>query len=82
MLAMIGASLFLLGVLLHPGRDGASIAAVGDWYGITHGVEAMGLVLVAIGLMAFYALGFVLLARWWGDATEPGHVPSPAKGFE
>lgn len=54
--AVIGASLFLLGVILHPGRDGASIAAVGDWYGVTHGVEAMGLVLVAIGLIGFYAL--------------------------
>lgn len=53
---MIGAGLFLLGVILHPGRDGASIAAVGDWYGVTHGVEAMGLVLVALGLIGFYAL--------------------------
>lgn len=54
--AMIGAPLFLLAVLLHPGRDGWSIAAAGNFYGITHGLEAMGLVIVAMSLIAFYAL--------------------------
>jgi hypothetical protein len=54
--AMAGASLFLVGVILHPGRDGASIAATGDWYGVTHGIEAMGLLLVAIGLIGLFAL--------------------------
>jgi hypothetical protein len=59
--AVTGALLFLLGVLLHPGRDGASIAAAGDFYGITHGIEAIGLVLVAIGLLAYCAPAAVRL---------------------
>lgn len=59
--AVTGALLFLLGVLLHPGRDGVSIAAAGDFYGITHGIEAIGLVLVVIGLVAFYVLGAMRL---------------------
>jgi hypothetical protein len=53
--ALTGGPLFLLGVLLHPARDGAGIAAAGQTYGITHGLEAIGL-LVAVSLVSAYAL--------------------------
>ncbi|GII90757.1 hypothetical protein [Sinosporangium siamense] len=50
-----GGLLFLLGVLLHPARDGAGIRAAGDVYGLTHDVQAAGLLLVAVGLATWYA---------------------------
>ena len=54
--AVSGGPLFLLGVLLHPARDGAGIAAVGQTYGITHGLEAISLLLVAVSLVSIYVL--------------------------
>jgi len=54
--ALIGGLGFLLGVLLHPARDGAGIAAVGQLYGITHGLEAISLLLVAVSLVSIYVL--------------------------
>jgi hypothetical protein len=53
--AVSGGALFLLGVLLHPARDGAGIAAAGQLYGITHGLQAMGLLLLAVSLVSIYA---------------------------
>jgi hypothetical protein len=47
---------FLLGVLLHPARDGAGIAAVGQVYGISHGLEAISLLLLAVNLVSAYVL--------------------------
>jgi len=54
--ALGGGPLFLVGVLLHPARDGAGIAAAGQVYGITHGLEAIGLLLVAVSLVSAYVL--------------------------
>jgi hypothetical protein len=54
--ALTGGPGFLLGVLLHPARDGAGIAAVGQLYGITHGLEAISLLLVAVSLVSIYVL--------------------------
>ena len=61
--ALGGAPLFLLGVLLHPARDGAGIAAAGQIYGITHGLQAIGLLLMAVGLASAYALGAARFGR-------------------
>jgi hypothetical protein len=54
--AVTGGPLFLLGVLVHQARDGAGIAAAGQVYGITHGPQAISLLLVAVGLASTYAL--------------------------
>ena len=54
--AVSGGPLFLLGVLLHPARDGAGIAAAGQLYGSTHGLQAMGLLLLTVSLVSIYAL--------------------------
>lgn len=48
--AAIGALLFLLGTIVHPARDGAGVAAAGDLYGVTHAVQALGLLLQVVGL--------------------------------
>lgn len=55
----IGGPLFLLGVLLHPGRDGAGIRAAGQVYGLTHDLQALSLVLIAVSL----ATGGIPIAR-------------------
>ncbi|WP_426504468.1 hypothetical protein ACPPVO_43885 [Dactylosporangium sp. McL0621] len=55
--AIPGALLFLLAVLVHPKRDGPHIAEVGQLYGVTHGLEAVGLLLQALGLVALAWLG-------------------------
>jgi hypothetical protein len=54
--ALTGGPGFLLGVLFHPARDGAGIAAAGQVYGITHGLQAISLLLLAISLASAYAL--------------------------
>ena len=54
--AVTGGPLFLLGVLAHPARDGAGVAAAGQTYGITHGLQAISLPLVAVSLASAYAL--------------------------
>lgn len=45
-----GALLFLIGTILHPARDGHGVAAAGQTYGVTHAVQAIGLVLLAVVL--------------------------------
>jgi hypothetical protein len=52
--AISGALLFLLAVVLHPKRDGEHIAEVGQLYGLTHGVEAIGLILQVLGLTGIF----------------------------
>ena len=51
-----GGPLFWLGTLLHPARDGWSIAAVGERYGLTHDLQALGLGLQVAGLASMIAL--------------------------
>lgn len=55
--AFVGGPLFLLGVLLHPARDGEGVRAAGQLYGITHDMQAIGLLLQAISLISIYVLG-------------------------
>lgn len=52
-----GGLLFLLGVALHPARDGHSIATVGEVYGVTHALLAYGLLLQATSLVSLGLLG-------------------------
>lgn len=55
--AMIGGPLFLLSVILHPARDGHSIAADAQWYAFTHSVEAISLLIQATCLAGILAVG-------------------------
>jgi hypothetical protein len=55
--AVPGALIFLAAVLVHPMRDGKHIAEVGQLYGLTHGFEAIGLILQVIGLSSICWLG-------------------------
>jgi hypothetical protein len=66
--ALTGGPVFLLGVLLHPAHDGAGIATGGQTYGITHGLEAIGLLLVAVSLVSVHALDAASLGRWGPSA--------------
>jgi hypothetical protein len=61
--ALGGGPLFLLGVLLHPARDGAGIAAAGQTYGITHGLQAISLLLLAVSLAGASALDAARFGR-------------------
>ncbi|MFC4061454.1 hypothetical protein ACFOWE_24400 [Planomonospora corallina] len=61
--AASGGVLFLLGVVLHPARDGAGIRSAGDVYGLTHDVQALGLLLLAVSLASGYAVNFQRLGR-------------------
>jgi hypothetical protein len=61
--AFAGGSLFWLGTLLHPARDGWSIAAVGERYGLTHDIQALGLGLQVACLASMIALGNQLARR-------------------
>ncbi|GAA1613548.1 MULTISPECIES: hypothetical protein [Kribbella] len=54
--AFAGGPLFWLGTLLHPARDGWSIAAVGERYGLTHDLQALGLGLQVVSLASMIAL--------------------------
>ncbi|GAA1146636.1 hypothetical protein GCM10009630_51410 [Kribbella jejuensis] len=54
--AFTGGPLFWLGTLLHPARDGWSIAAVGERYGLTHDIQAAGLGLQVACLASMIAL--------------------------
>jgi hypothetical protein len=54
--AFSGGPLFWLGTLLHPARDGWSIAAVGERYGLTHDLQALGLGLQVVSLASMIAL--------------------------
>ena len=55
--ALVGGPLFLVAVLLHPARDGIGVHAAGATYGITHGLQAIGLLLQAVCLVSVYAAG-------------------------
>ena len=55
--AFLGGPLFLLGTVLHPARDGWGMAKVGQLYGVTHDIQAAGLLLQAISLASMLALG-------------------------
>lgn len=46
----VGAVVFFLGTALHPPRDGQGIVAVGELYGLTHSIQAIGLMLLCVGL--------------------------------
>jgi hypothetical protein len=61
--AIPGALLFLAAVVVHPKRDGTHIHEVGQWYGVTHGIEAIGLLLQAIGLFTIAWVGADRLRR-------------------
>ncbi|MFI6829982.1 MULTISPECIES: hypothetical protein [unclassified Kribbella] len=61
--ALIGGPLFWLGTLLHPARDGWSIAEVGERYGLTHDIQAAGLFLQIICLASMIALGTQVTGR-------------------
>ena len=72
--ALIGGPLFWLGTLLHPARDGWSIAAVGERYGLTHDIQAAGLLLQVICLASVIALGTQItrlrdLRAWYAALT-------------
>jgi hypothetical protein len=55
--ASLGGPLFLLGTVLHPARDGWGMAKAGQLYGVTHDVQAAGLLLQALSLASMLALG-------------------------
>jgi hypothetical protein len=61
--ALTGGPLFLLGVLLHPARDGAGIAVSGQTYGITHGLQAISLLLLVVSLASASALDAARFGR-------------------
>lgn len=61
--ALAGGPLFLLGVVLHPARDGAGIAAAGQVYGVTHGLQAISLLLLAVSLISVYVSAAEKLGR-------------------
>jgi hypothetical protein len=61
--AIPGVLLFLLAVLVHPKRDGPHIHEVGQLYGVTHGLEAVGLLLQVLGLAGVAWLGADRLHR-------------------
>jgi hypothetical protein len=55
--ATAGGPLFLISVVLHPARDGHSIAAGAAWYSFTHSVEAISLLVQAVCLAGVLAAG-------------------------
>jgi hypothetical protein len=61
--AISGAVAFLVAVVIHPKRDGKHIAEVGPFYGLTHGIEAVGLILQVISLCGVFVLGANRLRR-------------------
>ncbi|GAA4600624.1 hypothetical protein GCM10023195_00460 [Actinoallomurus liliacearum] len=61
--AFIGGPLFLLGTILHPARDGWGMAKVGQLYGVTHDIQAAGLLLQVVSLASMLALGMRVQTR-------------------
>ena len=74
--AFIGGPVFWLGTLLHPARDGWSIAAVGERYGLTHDIQAAGLLLQVVCLASVIALGNQITRR---RDLSPGTAPWSAR---
>jgi hypothetical protein len=48
--SLVGGPVFLVGTALHPPRHGRGIAEVGELYGLTHSVQAIGLLLLGVAL--------------------------------
>ncbi|MFG1621891.1 hypothetical protein [Kribbella sp. NPDC049227] len=72
--ALVGGPVFWLGTVLHPARDGWSIAAVGERYGLTHDIQAAGLLLQVVSLASVIALGTQITRRrdlraWYAALT-------------
>lgn len=63
MTAFVGGPLFLVGVVLHPARDGIGVHAAGAMYGITHALQAFSLLLQAVCLVSVYAAGVPRFGR-------------------
>jgi hypothetical protein len=63
--AFVGGPLFLVGTILHPARDGHGVAAAGQLYGITHDLQAIGLLLQAVALVGLLASVPRLAWRLW-----------------
>ncbi len=61
--AFVGGPLFLVGVVLHPARDGIGVHAAGAMYGITHALQAFSLLLQAVCLVSVYAAGVPRFGR-------------------
>jgi hypothetical protein len=61
--AFLGGPLFLVGTVLHPARDGWGMAKVGQLYGVTHDIQAAGLLLQAVSLASMLTLGTRVHAR-------------------
>jgi hypothetical protein len=62
--AVLGGPVFLVGTALHPPRDGDGIAAVGERYGLTHSVQAIGLLLLGVALANLLAQSVYRSGRW------------------
>jgi hypothetical protein len=87
--AVVGSALFLSGTILHPARDGHGVAAVGDVYGSTHAVQAIGLALQVLALANPPALAWRRFAwnaalagtlAWFGLIVYDGtHNPVTAR---
>ncbi|REF95053.1 hypothetical protein DFJ67_1001 [Asanoa ferruginea] len=61
--AYVGGPLFLIGTILHPARDGWGMAKVGERYGLTHDIQAAGLLLLVVSLASMLALGVGVRSR-------------------
>ena len=61
--AYAGGPVFLVGTILHPARDGWGMAKVGELYGLTHDIQAAGLLLAVVSLASMLALGLGVHAR-------------------
>jgi hypothetical protein len=61
--AFVGGPVFLVGTILHPARDGWGMAKVGQLYGVTHDIQAAGLLLQTISLTSLIALGVLTKAK-------------------
>ncbi|MEV4618963.1 hypothetical protein AB0J74_09700 [Asanoa sp. NPDC049573] len=61
--AFVGGPVFLVGTILHPARDGWGMAKVGELYGLTHDVQATGLLLQVVSLASMLALGLGVRSR-------------------
>ncbi len=61
--ALIGSLVFAVGTVVHPARDGFSIAEAPDYYGLTHGIQAIGLFLQVLSLAAMLGSGRAPISR-------------------
>ncbi|WP_036508866.1 hypothetical protein [Nocardia aobensis] len=61
--ALSGSLVFAIGTVLHPARDGFSIAGAPDYYGLTHDIQAIGLFLQVVSLAAMLGAGRAPISR-------------------